>query len=125
MTTTPRIIKTIVLENAQTLEIWDLSRKISQDAYLVRMKAQMEIPIKKCLFEEIPLSDLKFQDILNTLGERVIYVYHAERNFILTPEKEEVMDGLVSAYLENLGPYISKPGFPGKFILKEYQNRMK
>ncbi len=125
MTTSPRIIKTVLLKNAQTLEIWDLSRKISEDAYVVRMKAQMEIQIKKNLFEKISLSDFKFQDILNTLGDRVIYTYHAERNFILTPEKDGVLDGLIAAFLENLGPYISTPGFPGKFILKEYQNRIR
>lgn len=119
------IYKKINLENNQVLDILDLSRKISADAYVVIMKANIEIKIEKELFSDDPLSDFKFQDILTKLGDKVIWEYKVERNFIMGKKKDEVFETLVKTFLDTLGPYISKLKFPGKFILKEYKDRMK
>ena len=117
------IIKRIELDNDQTLVISDLSRKISEDAYVVIMTANIEIQIKRELFSFDPLSDFKFQDILTTLGDNVIYEYKVERNFIMDNEKEGVFEKLVNDFWDNLGQYVSKPAFPGKAILKEYKDK--
>lgn len=120
-----RTVKTIELENGHTLVLSDLSRKISEDAYVVVMKASMEIKIGKDLFLDSPLSDFKFQDILGVLGDKTVYEYKMERNFILNHEKDAVLAHMVETYIQNLGQYVSKPGFPGKFVLKAYKNRIK
>ncbi len=118
-------VKRIELENNQTLVISDVSRKIGADAYVVKMKAAIDIEIKKELFDDDSLSDYKYQDILATLGGRVTYEYMAERNFIMDHEKDAVFEALVTTFLDNLGQYVKHPEFPGKFILKEYKDRIK
>ncbi len=120
-----RIIKTIKLENGHTLVISDLSRKISEAGWVVVMKANMEIKIAKELFSDTPLSDFKFQEILGILGDTVEYEYKIERNFILNHDRDEVFGNIVETYIKNMGQYVEKPGFPGKFVLKEYKNRIK
>lgn len=120
-----RIVKTIELENGQTLVLSDLSRKISEDAHVVIMRASMDIKITKELFLADPLPDLKFQDILGVLGDKTVYEYKMERNFILNHEKDAVFNHMVETYIKNLGQYVAKQGFPGKFVLKEYKNRIK
>ncbi|MFA5902445.1 MAG: hypothetical protein WC836_00815 [Desulfobacula sp.] len=120
-----RIIKTIVLENGQTLVISDLSRKISEVGCVVVMKANMEIKIVKELFIDNPLSDFKFQDMLGVLGDKAVYEYKIERNFIMECNKDEILGNIVETYLKNMGQYVAKPDFPGKFVLKEYKNRIK
>jgi len=119
------IYKKIELENKQTLVILDLSRKITPDAYVVIMKANIEIKIDKELFSDDSLSDLKFQDILAKLGDKAIYEYKIERNFIMDKEKDSVFEALVKTFLDNLGQYVAKPKFPGKFILKKYKDIIK
>lgn len=120
-----RIFKTIELENGHTLVISDLSRKISENACVVVMKANMEIKIVKELFSDTPLSDFKFQDILGVLGDKAVYEYKIERNFIMDHEKDEIFGNIVETYIKNMGQYVAKQGFPGKFVLKEYKNRIK
>lgn len=120
-----KIVRKIELENTQTLLISDLSRKISEDACVVIMAAHIDINITKELFADAPLSDFKFKDILATLGGNVIYEYRVERNFIMDHEKDGVFETLVSTFLENLGPYVAKSNFPGKFVLKAYKDRIK
>lgn len=119
------IARKIELENNQTLVILDLSRKISEDAYVVIMKATIEIKIEKQLFFNDTLSDFKFEDIIAALGDTATYEYKIERNFIMAKAKDEVFETLVKTFLDNLGHYIAKPKFPGKFVLKEYKDKIK
>ncbi|SDT87581.1 hypothetical protein [Desulfobacula phenolica] len=120
-----KIVREIELENNQTLVISDWSRKVSEDAYVVIMKANMDIKIKKDLFSDEPLSEFKFEDILATLGGNAMYEYRVERNFIMDHEKDDVFDALVKTFLDNLGKYVANSKFPGKFILKAYKDKNK
>jgi hypothetical protein len=119
-----KIFKKIELENDQTLEIHDESRKIAEDAYVVIMWARMKIRVQKDLFVGQKISDSKFGDILEIIGDDILYEYKSERNMIMAPEKEVVFEGLVETFLKNMGPYVSKPIFLEKLILKEYRERV-
>lgn len=124
------IYKQIELENKHTLVIQDMSKKISDDAFMVSMKAVIEIKIKKELFSDTKFSnqditDMKFNDIVSVLGDKIVYEYAIERNFIFAVDKDAVFESLVETYMRNLGQYIKKPQFPGKFILKAYKDKKK
>lgn len=124
------IYKQIELENKQTLVILDMSRKISEDGFLVLMKATIEIEIKKELFSQAlfsgqEMTDIKFNDIVSVLGDKVIYEYVIERNFIMEEDKDTVFEDLFDTFMGNLGQYIVKPQFPGKVVLKKYKDKIK
>lgn len=119
-----KVVKQIKLDNNQTLVISDCSRKIAEDAYLVAMKANMEIKVEPELFKDEGVSAFKFEDILATLGDRVVYEYRLERNFIMANEKEAVFTSLVDTFLENTGKYVAKKAFAPKLVLKEYKDRL-
>ena len=116
--------KRIELENRHCLEIFDDSKKIAEDAYVVIMTAKMEIPVIKELFSTEGVSDDMFEDIVNTLGSPVVYEYRLERNMIMASDKDEVLENLVTTFLENSGQYVAKPKFPEKLVLKEYRERI-
>ncbi|MCF8077260.1 MAG: hypothetical protein K9K63_18795 [Desulfotignum sp.] len=116
-------IKTIALENGQTLILSDRSRKISADAYIVVMQATMEIKITPDLFASETLSGVTVDQIRDTLGETVIYEYRLERNFILNHEKDAVLASLVDTFMTNMEQYISHPRFAPKLVLKQYNDR--
>ena len=118
------IFKTIELENNQTLEIRDESRKIGEDAYVVIMGARMDVRIQKDLFLTQEISDTRLSDILEMIGDDILYEYKSERNMIMSREKDLVFESLVDTFLKNMVPYISKPIFPEKMILKEYRARI-
>jgi len=116
--------KRIELENNHCLDIFDDSRKIAEDACVVVMTAKMEIPVDKSLFVTEPVTDDLFEDILETLGSPIVYEYRSERNMIMDHEKDEILEGLVNTFLDNMGQYLSKPRFPEKLVLKEYRERI-
>jgi hypothetical protein len=118
------IFKTIELENGFTLEIRDESRKIGADAYVVIMGARMAIQVQKDLFVAQTVSDKKFADIREILGDDILYEYKSERNMIMAKEKDVVFESQVDTFVKNMVPYISKLIFPEKMILKEYRERV-
>ncbi len=119
-----KIFRTIELENNQTLEICDESRKIAADACVVIMVARIKIQIQRDLFEAQEISDTQFTDIMEILGDEILYEYNNERNMIMAKEKDQVFEVLVETFLKNMVPYISKSIFPEKMILKEYRERI-
>lgn len=116
--------KKIDLEHGHCLEIFDDSRKIGEDAWVVIVTATMKVPVEKSLFTCEPLSDLEFDDILKVLGSPIEYRYKLERNMIMAQEKDAVLESLVNTYLENTGQYVANPKFPEKIALKAYRDRV-
>ncbi|MCG8564192.1 MAG: hypothetical protein MI747_03830 [Desulfobacterales bacterium] len=116
--------KTIELENGHTLVIKDLSRRIAADAQVVIMEASMEIPIVEDLFRETPVSGEELEDIRKVLGDHIAYTYKVERNMIMDPDKDGVLENLVATFLKNTGQYVQNPKFPEKLVLKEYRERV-
>ncbi len=119
-----KIFRTIELENNQTLVIYDRSREIAADGYVVIMGARMEIQIQKGLFDGEPPSNPNLEEIQAILGTSICYEYIKERNMIRGPEKTQVFETLVETFLKNMGPYMARPSFPKKLILKEYRERI-
>nr|WP_320191300.1 hypothetical protein [uncultured Desulfobacter sp.] len=112
------------LDHGHCLEIFDDSRKIGADAWVVIMTAIMKVPVETSLFTSQPLSDNEFDDILNTLGSPIEYRYRLERNMIMDHEKDSVLENLVNTFLENTGKYVANPKFPEKLALKAYRDRV-
>jgi hypothetical protein len=119
-----KLVKKIDLDNNQTLIILDASRMISEDAYVVRMKAKIEIPVEKDLFSEIELKEILFGDILDKIGKVTVYEHLSERNFIMAEDKDELFEKLLHDFFDTLLQYISMPDFPKKLILKQYKDKV-
>lgn len=118
------VYRKIELENNHTLNILDLSRKIGEDAWVVKMKVVVEINIEKQLFTH-PLPDgVTVEQIKEVLGDKVAYDHLVERNFIMDHEKDGLFETLVQTFLNNLGQYVAKPNFPEKFVLKAYKEKV-
>ena len=120
----PTIHKTIELDNGYTLTIWDCSRNISTDAWLVRMKARMEIEIVPELFSNPLPEGVTPAHIQEEMGGTAAYEYEVERNFILNHEKEALFESMVENFLDNLGHYVARPVFPQKYVVKSYLDRV-
>ncbi len=118
-----QLIKTMVLDNHLTVNLMDQSRKISEDAYLVVMVAQMDIPIEKSLLMDTTLAEVAFEKIVDKLGDKVQFEHRVERNFIMAKDKDTVLQHLVDTFTDNMISYLSKESFPGKFIVKQYNDK--
>ncbi len=110
-------VKTLDLDNGHQLEILDVSRKIADDTFLVVMVARLTVPVCESLFTQA----VDLGDMIAVLGKERTFEYRLEQNFIRDNEKDETFGRMLDTFVGNTLSYLSKPGFPEKFILKEYR----
>lgn len=113
-------ISTISLENGLTLEMFDQSRPVAGDRWLVSFEARIEVEVKPEYLTDKQMPNVSFEHIRAVLGDTVFYRYEKVRNFIDETEKDEVFSSLKEHFLStNLG-YLSSPGFPHRLIIRKY-----
>lgn len=116
-----KLIDRIKLENGLTLEVYDGSRLVAGDRWLVCFVACIDVEVRPKYLESLHTQGLAFEDIRAAVGEKVSYRNEKTRNFIAETEKDEVFRGLKERFLGASLGYLSSPDFPRKLILRQYQ----
>jgi len=114
-------IEKIKLDNGLTLELYDRSRPVAGDRWLVSFVACVEVGLKREYFTGPLTPHIPFEDIRKAVGDKAHYHHEKTRNFIAETEKDEVFRGLKERFLDANLVYLSSPDFPRKLILRQYQ----
>ncbi|MBW1740015.1 MAG: hypothetical protein JRJ42_02640 [Deltaproteobacteria bacterium] len=120
-----KLIEKIRLENGLTLELYDLSRPVAGDRWLVSFVARIDVAVKPEYLENQGTEDFSLNEIKSAVGDRATYQYKKERNFIDETEKDEVFKGLKDRFLSISLGYLSNPDFPRKLILRQYRQALR
>ncbi len=119
--TQARRIDAIQLENGLELSIYDDSKRMAGDRWLVAIIARIVIPINKTILHGDAMPDRQIETIHNALGKQVIFEYKMKRNFVDQKEKDAVALNLWQSYLKSNRSYLEHPNFGRNIILKRYQ----
>ena len=119
------LIKTIDLENGLKLKLFDASRKLVGDRWLVSLIARIEMPINELLLKKDVSTLLNVDEVRKALGEKLLFEQKREKIFIDDKEKDEVMKGMQDLFLSSSLSYFSHPDFPQKYILKKFNEKIK
>jgi len=119
------LIKTIDLENGLELKLLDASRKLAGDRWLVALIARIEIPTGDSLLKEDASSSLNVDEVRKVLGEKLLFEQKREKIFIDEREKDEIMKGMQDSFLSSSLSYLSHSDFPQKYVLKEFNEKIK
>ena len=119
------LIKTIDLENGLKLKLFDVSRKLIGDRWLVSLIASIEMPINDSLLQKDVSSLFNVDEVRKALGEKLLFEQKREKIFIDDKEKDEVMKGMQDLFLSSSLAYFSHPDFPRKYILKKFNEKIK
>jgi hypothetical protein len=112
-------MKKINLENGLELELYDASKKVAGDRWLVKLIAKIDIPVKNYL--EDMASDIDVKDVLKILGDNIRFEKPMERNFVDDKEKEMMLNGFLNTFIDTSVPYYSTLNFPKQLIEKKYK----
>jgi hypothetical protein len=115
------------LNNRMVLGLYDRSRRIAGDRWVIRVHGEARIALHPGFFDLIREED---QDLLRIvrerLGSELIFTLGRERNFISEEEKGRVVAEMLARIRENLMAYLNHPSFPEKLFRKQYaEQRMK
>ena len=120
-----KLIKTEAVSNGLYLELYDCSRKVAGERWLVSILARIEIPIDDSTLGNGGEPDTNIIEIRKALGESVCFKQTRNRNFIADSEKEITLQNLIESFLSISSSYLSHKDFPKKFIAKEYKKHLK
>lgn len=116
-----KLIKTIDIKKNITLNLYDSSKKLAGDSWLIKLIVRMEIPVTEALIQEnSELVDI-VTEIKKVLGEKVLFEQVLERIFIDDAKKEAVLKELTESFLDNTFNYLSHKEFPKRYVLKKYK----
>jgi hypothetical protein len=117
------LIQKIVLNNGQTVQLFDASRTIAGDRWQVTLVVRMEIPVDAVSLADAGLPEV--EEIKKILGETVIFEVKKERNFIDEQKKQSVLDNMKDTFISISLPYLSHPEFPGRHITRKFHEMKK
>ncbi len=119
-----KLVKIMELENGLVLKLFDTSRKIAADLWLVSFIARIEIFTDNFLSEKNCPLNVTADEIKKSLGSVIIFEKKEERNFIDEKKKDEVFKNLSLSFLNTSLSYLSHADFSKKFILKKYKEHI-
>ena len=120
-----KLIKTIDLENGLQLNVYDASRKLVGDRWLVSLIVRMDVPVTEALKTNGRQSTESIDEIKDMLGDSVMFEKKREKIFVDTAAKETVFKELCDMFLKSSLNYLSKEIFPKQYILKTYKEEVK
>jgi len=117
-------VKAIELKNNLKLKIYDNSKKMAGDRWLVSLIARIKIPVESAL-KLLSDSDSGKEEYTKLLGSDVLFEQKRERFFIDEKNKESVFNELCDSFVKNTVSYLSLPDFPKKFVLMKLKENKK
>ena len=109
------------LNNGLTVRIYDLSRKVAGNRWLVKLAARIDVPVPS---DPIPLKNgdtVSGTELQEALGKHVQFEFSSERNFIHEKELKPCFEHIKASFLQNTKPYLAHADFQRSFILKKYR----
>jgi len=125
MNSTENLLQTITINGGPELRLYDASKHVAGDRWQVCLIAKMDIPLDKA---SICLDDASREEFIafkQSLSGPARFEQKRIRNFIKNTEKENVLQDLVTVFLQETQSYLSHPEFPQKFIMKQFNEHMK
>ena len=114
------LIEKVLLPNGLVLELWDQSRIMAGDRWLVQLLARVEVPVLLEYFSSLDDGDQAYQDLFAAYGDRLVFSQNKRRHFVDAREAESTLAGLVQRLKDTLVSYLGNPKFAALFALKEY-----
>ncbi|SCY83554.1 hypothetical protein [Desulfoluna spongiiphila] len=113
---TKNCVKSIKLDNGLTLTLEDISRRISEDAFVVKALFSIEFKVTEA---DAAYAGLSLPEVIKVLGsETARFEKLLERNFISEDQKEQVFEEVSSSFLATGLTYLSHPSFTRGVVRK-------
>ena len=120
-----KLPKIIDLENGLKLKLYDRSRKLAGDRWLVSLTAVIDIPLDGVAANAAGKMAVDPAKLKLALGEKIYFKQKMQRHFIDAAQKDQVLQDLMNSFLASARPYLAHPDFAEKVVVKAYREHLK
>ena len=114
------LIETITLPNGLLLELWDQSRPMAGDRWLISLLAKVEVPVLPEHFSTLDNGEQACRDLLAAYGNPLVFTQEKIRHFVDEKDSKDVLAGLCQRFKDNLLSYLGNPRFAYLYVMKKY-----
>ncbi len=107
------------LPNGLTAEVYDYSRRVAGDRWLVGLIIRIDIEVTESDFQEFENGKELFEKFREEQGDCVTFEIKKERNFIDQREKDEIFAELLNSIKENTLKYMGHEKLASAYRRKE------
>ncbi|HDM09653.1 MAG TPA: hypothetical protein ENF92_03950 [Desulfobacteraceae bacterium] len=111
-----RLVEIIELDNDLKVEIWDLSRVLAGDRWLVSLEARADVPLAPEVLSSTDEKEKLLEVLRRVYGDKVSYRYKQERHFVDKREKEALFQEFLGILKRNVVPYLSHRDFARRLV---------
>ena len=115
-----KLIEKITLPNGLILEIWDKSRLMAGDRWLVSLLAKVEVTVLPEYFSPLDDGEQAYQDLVAAHGNSLVFTQEKVRPFVDEKETKDMLTRLCQRIKDNLVEYLGNPKFASLYVLKKY-----
>jgi len=112
------LIETITLPNGLILELWDKSRPMAGDRWLISLLAKVEVPVLPEYFSTLDNGEQAYRDLLAAYGDPLVFIQN--RHFVDEKDTKDVLAGICQRFKDNLLSYLGNPRFALLYVMKKY-----
>ena len=114
------------LENNMTLTVYDQSKKMVGDRWLIKITCEAELPVDDEFFSRLPEADIALQaEVREAMAGSVKFLATKERTFVAETERASLVELMVTEILTNMVTYLNRPEFPEKLFVRKYEEMRK
>lgn len=118
----PKEVERLELPNGLTVELWDYSRRLAGDRWLVGLLVKIPIEVVESDFSGLEGGSALFKEFTETNGGATIFFeLQKERNFIDEREKDEVFSELLENLKKHALAYMGHKDFAAGFKKKKIE----
>lgn len=114
------LIETITLPNGLILELWDKSRPMAGDRWLISLLAKMEVPVLPEYFSAVDNGEQAYRDLLAAYGDPLVFTQEKTRHFVDEKDTKNMLAELCQRFKDNLLSYLGNPRFASLYVMKKY-----
>ena len=106
-------------DNGVTLRLYDASRKLAGDRWLVALVARAMVPVREPQSPDATPED--FSTFRQATGDEVVFEQKRERYFIDASRKAAVFEEMLESFRLMTRNYLAHPQFPARFVAKAFR----
>ena len=114
------LIETITLPNGLLLELWDQSRPMAGDRWLISLLAKVEVPVLAEHLSTLDNGEQACRDLLAAYGDPLVFTQEKTRHFVDEKDTKDVLAGLCQRFKDNLLSYLGNPRFASLYVMKKF-----
>ena len=108
------------MSNGLILELYDRSRRVAGDRWLVSLLAKVEVPILPEYFSTLEHGEQAQHEMIAAYGDPLVFTQEKVRHFVDEKAREDVLATLCQRFKNTLVAYLGSPKFASSYVLKKY-----